>query len=126
MKKLLLSLIALFMLIPFTAMSDDEKVEDPIKRIHIIILRRQQRLPSQGEEVTITYYSPEREVDIEFNEYIGRVGVLATDVSGKIIYEDILETGAGSGCSFELPQINTTYTIHISGDRYEGIGYIYL
>ena len=34
MKKLFLSLIALFMLVPFTAMSEDGKVEDPIKRIH--------------------------------------------------------------------------------------------
>ena len=126
MKKLLLSFIALFMLVPFTAMSDDEKVEDPIKRIHIIILRRQQRLPSQEDEVTITYYSPEREVDVEFNEFIGTVGVRATGADGKIIYDEIVATGVGSGCSFELPQINTTYTIHIAGDRFEGIGYIYL
>ena len=114
------------MLVPFTVVSEDEKVEDPIRRIRIIILRRQQRLPSQGEEVTITYYVPERTVDVDFNEYIGTVGVRATGADGKIIYDDIVETGAGIGCSFALPNINTTYTIHIAGDRYEGIGYIYL
>ena len=126
MKKLLLSLIALFMLVPFTAVSEDGKVEDPIKRIHIIILRRQQRLRSQGEEVTITYYAPERAVDVDFNEYIGTVGVRATGADGKIIYDEIVETGVGMGCSFDLPNVNTTYTIHIAGARYEGIGYIYL
>lgn len=38
MKKLLLSFITLFLLIPITAVSDDnDKTEDPIRRIHIII-----------------------------------------------------------------------------------------
>lgn len=127
MKKLLLSFITLFLLIPITAVSDDnDKTEDPIRRIHIIILRRQQRVPAQEEEIDITYYAAERIIEMDFNENIGRIFVSVTGEGGKEIYGHYHFTDLERGCDIMLPPTDMTYTIHITGDEYESIAYIYL
>lgn len=127
MKKLLLSFITLFLLIPITAISDDnDKTEDPIRRIHIIILRRQQRVPAQEEEIDITYYAAERIIEMDFNENIGRIFVSVTGEGGKEIYGHYHFTDLERGCDIMLPPTDMTYTIHITGDEYESIAYLYL
>ncbi len=125
MKKAILLLLTLLMITPaaYNAYGDDNDDPNKISKPIIIISKKKRSI---SEEVTANYYTAERIVEIEFNENIGTVDIKVTNAMGAIVYNDMHDTSIEAGCTIDIPQQGTTYTIDINGSEYAGVGYLYL
>lgn len=106
------------------AYGDDNGNNDPPKISKPIIIIKKKIQRSITEEVTAAYYSDERIVEIEFNENIGTVAITVTNAMGTIVYNAMHDTSVEMGCTIDIPQQGTTYTIDITGSEYAGVGYL--
>ena len=126
MKKVILTLLTLLMVSPvaYNAYGDDKGGRTDYPKYDIILIKKKHR--SLSEEITAAYYPAERIIEIEFNENIGTVAIKVANATGTTVYNAVHDTSAEAGCTIDIPQQNTTYTIDIAGSEYASVGYLYL